>query len=121
MTQDLIPANHLSKGHCVPCEGGVEPLTRKEFEPYLEIIKDWMVAADEKSIERNFKFKDFKEALTFVNKVGEIAEAEGHHPDINLYGWNKVCVTLSTHAIKGLSINDFVVASKIDLIHLPTQ
>ncbi len=121
MKQDLIPASHLSKGHCVPCEGGVDPLTSAEFAPYLEIVKDWVVASDEKSIERNFKFKDFKQALTFVNKIGEIAESEGHHPDINLHGWNKVGVTLSTHAIKGLSINDFVVASKIDLIPAPTQ
>ena len=121
MKQDLIPANHLSKGHCVPCEGGVDPLTRAEFAPYLEIIKEWTVATDEKSITRDFKFKDFKSALEFVNKVGEIAEGEGHHPDINLHGWNKVRVALSTHAIKGLSINDFVVASKIDLIPQPTQ
>lgn len=121
MKQNLIPANHLSKGHCVPCEGGVDPLTPKEFAPYLEIVKDWKVAADEKSVERNFRFKDFKQALAFVNKMGEIAESEGHHPDINLHGWNKVRVTLSTHAIKGLSINDFVVASKIDLILQPTQ
>ncbi len=121
MKQDLIPANHLSKGHCVPCEGGVDPLTRTEFAPYLEIVKDWTVADDEKSLERDYKFKDFKETLAFVNKTGEIAESEGHHPDIYLHGWNKVRVTLSTHAIKGLSINDFVVASKIDLIPLPIQ
>ncbi len=121
MKQDLIPASHLSKGHCVPCEGGVDPLTRTEFAPYLEIVTDWIVAKDEKSIERNFKFKDFKNALAFVNEIGVIAESEGHHPDINLHGWNKVGVTLSTHAIKGLSINDFVVASKIDLILQTTQ
>lgn len=121
MKQDLIPANHLSKGHCMPCEGGVDPLIRGEFAPYLEIVKDWTVATDEKSIERNFKFKDFKQALAFINKVGEIAESESHHPDINLHGWNMVRITLSTHAIKGLSINDFVVASKIDLIPQPTQ
>lgn len=121
MKQDLIPANHLSKGHCVPCEGGVEPLTRVEFTPYLEIVKDWDVSEDEKMVERNFKFKDFKQALLFINKVGEIAESEGHHPDINLHGWNKVKISLSTHAIKGLSINDFVIASKIDLIPASTQ
>lgn len=121
MKQDLIPANHLSKGHCVPCEGGVDPLTHNDFAPYLEIVKEWLVSNDEKTIKRSFKFKDFKQALEFVNKIGEIGETEGHHPDINLHGWNKVEVTLSTHAIKGLSINDFVVASKIDLIPQPTQ
>ncbi len=121
MHDNLPQASHLSKGHCVPCEGGVDPLTRKEFAPYLDIVKDWTVAADEKSIERDFKFKDFKQALSFVNSAGEIAESEGHHPDLFIHGWNKVRVTLSTHAIKGLSINDFVVASKIDLIPQPTQ
>ena len=65
---------------------------------------------------KEFKFKDFKEALNFVNKVGEKAEQENHHPNIYLYGWNKVRITLTTHAIKGLSINDFILASKIDRI-----
>ncbi len=119
MRQDLIPATHLTKGRCAPCEEGVAPLTRKEFAPYLEIVKNWTVASDEKSIHREFIFKNFKFALEFVNKAGAIAEVEGHHPDLNLYGWNKVAITLSTHAIKGLSINDFVVASKIDLIPQP--
>ena len=78
-------------------------------------VKDWMLAEDAKSISKNFKFKDFKEALAFVNKVGDIAESEGHHPDIEL-GWGKVTITLSTHAIGGLSQNDFIVAAKINNI-----
>lgn len=114
---DPVEPSKLSKHHCVPCEGGVDPLTPRQFAPYMEITKDWTVASDNKSISREFKFKDFKEALAFINRVGEIAESEGHHPDINLHGWNKVTIILSTHAIKGLSVNDFVLASKIDLLN----
>ncbi|MBI1863213.1 4a-hydroxytetrahydrobiopterin dehydratase [Candidatus Microgenomates bacterium] len=114
---DPVEPAKLSTHHCVPCEGGVDPLTPAQFAPYMEITKDWKVAVDTKSISREFAFKDFKEALSFVNKVGDIAESEGHHPDINMHSWNKVLITLSTHAIHGLSVNDFVLASKIDLLN----
>ncbi len=106
---------NLSQKRCVPCEGGIDPLTRDQFEVYLEQLPDWTVL-DDKSIERELRFKDFVEAMAWVNKVAEIAEDEGHHPDIYIHGWNKVRITLWTHAIGGLSINDFVVASKIDRI-----
>ena len=107
--------DNLSQKKCEPCEGGVDALTREQFAPYLEQVADWSVI-DDTSIERGFEFKNFAEALRFVNAVGEIAEDEGHHPDILLHGWNKVRITLWTHAIGGLSINDFIVASKIDRI-----
>lgn len=87
-------------------------MTPDEAKPYLDEIKEWKVI-DGKKIRREFKFKDFKEALAFVNKIGEIAEEEGHHPDIEL-GYGRVAVNLSTHAIGGLSTNDFIVAAKID-------
>ena len=103
----------LSDKKCAPCEGGVDPLTREEFSVYLEQVSDWTVV-DDKKIERTFTFKDFAKALDFVNAVGAIAEEEGHHPDIFLFGWNKVKITLFTHAIGGLSINDFIMATKID-------
>jgi 4a-hydroxytetrahydrobiopterin dehydratase len=106
-------ADNLAQKKCEPCEGGVDPLTREQFEPYLEQVSKWTVR-DDKFIEREFQFKDFVEALAWVNKVGEIAEEEGHHPDILIHGWNKVRITLWTHAIDGLSINDFIVASRID-------
>lgn len=105
----------LSEKKCEPCEGGVDPLTRKEFEGYLEQLPDWKVLEDKK-IEKEFQFKDFPQALEFVNKVGAVAEAEGHHPDIFVHDWNKVKISLWTHAIGGLSINDFVVASKVDRV-----
>lgn len=103
----------LTKQKCVPCEGGVEPMKREEFQQYLGQISDWEVVEDKK-LAKKFKFKDFKEALAFVNKVGALAEEENHHPNIFIYGWNKVKITLTTHAIGGLSLNDFILASKID-------
>jgi 4a-hydroxytetrahydrobiopterin dehydratase len=105
----------LSEKKCEPCEGGVDPLTRDQFSVYLEQLPDWQVLADKK-IEKEFQFKDFPQALDFVNKVGAVAEAEGHHPDIFVHDWNKVKISLWTHAIGGLSINDFVVASKVDRV-----
>ncbi len=104
--------NLLNK-KCVPCEGGTPPLTAEEIEKYLPEVSDWEVLEDKK-INREFKFKDFKEAMAFVNKVADLAESEGHHPDICLHSWNKVRLELSTHAIGGLSENDFILAAKIN-------
>ncbi len=106
---------HLKK--CAPCEGGVDPLKPEEFIKYLEMINNWEVV-ENKSIEKNFVMNDFQSALDFINKIGIIAEEEGHHPDILLHGWNKVKIILSTHAIGGLSINDFILASKVDRIEM---
>jgi len=101
---------------CVPCEGGVKPLTADEYGAFLRSeLKEWSVK-EEKVLEKEFKFKNFKQALAFVNKVGVLAQEEGHHPDIYLHDWNKVKLSLSTHAIGGLSENDFILAAKIDLI-----
>ncbi len=102
----------LSQKKCVPCEGGTPPLTREQIEPYLPQVPRWELI-ENKMIRKKFKFKDFKEAMAFVNKVAGLAEEEGHHPDIHV-SWNKVTLELSTHAIKGLSGNDFIVAAKIE-------
>lgn len=120
MHDNLPKPQELHHQKCVPCEGGIDPLTPAQFAQYLETIKGWRVVQNNKALEKEFKFKNFKQALEFVNRVGGLAEGEGHHPDINLYGWNKVRITLSTHAIDGLSINDFVLASKIDRLPSPT-
>ena len=105
---------HLVKGHCVPCEGGVEPMEKEEVSKYLTLLKTpWDVTKDNKLISKDFKFKDFKEAMEFVNKVADIADEQGHHPDIKI-SYNKVIIELTTHAIGGLSINDFIIASKIE-------
>lgn len=105
----------FSQQHCVPCEGGVPPLSTEDAKGILEYIRGWTLADDGKSISREFTLENFKEALAFVNKVGEIAESEGHHPDIFIW-WNKVRLELSTHAIGGLSTNDFILAAKVNTL-----
>lgn len=103
----------LTEQKCMACEGGVTPFNKVEAEVLLKQIPGWEISEDGKSIIKNYKFKNFVEALVFVNKVGELAESEGHHPDIEL-GWGRVKINLSTHAIDGLSQNDFILAAKID-------
>lgn len=107
---------NLLEQKCVPCEGGVDPMTKEDATSMRDFhVKDWEISEEAKQISKKFKFKDFKDALEFVNKVGAIAESEGHHPDIEL-GWGKVNITLTTHAISGLSQNDFIVAAKVNNI-----
>lgn len=107
--------NNLLKQYCRPCEGGMPQLTLKVAKLMMkQISKKWRLTGGGKKIEADFKFKDFAEAMEFVNKVAALAEREGHHPNIFVHGWNKVRLTLSTHAIGGLSNNDFVMAAKIE-------
>lgn len=106
MTENLADKN------CVPCRGGVPPLQGKELEDIHRSVPNWTVT-NEHHIQRAFRFPDFKQALDFVNRVGEIAENQGHHPDI-LLSWGKVEITLWTHKIDGLSESDFIMAAKID-------
>ena len=106
--------NLLSK-KCVPCEGGTEPLTNNQATEYLKEAPGWIISTDNSRIEREFKFKDFKESMAFVNKVADLAESEGHHPDIHVF-YNRVRLELSTHAIGGLSENDFILAAKINQV-----
>lgn len=102
---------NLSQKHCVPCEGGTLPLPANAVAEYSKNASEWKVI-DNKKIVREFKLKDFEAAMEFVNKVAEIAKAEGHHPDIYIF-YNLVRLELSTHAIGGLSENDFIMAAKI--------
>jgi 4a-hydroxytetrahydrobiopterin dehydratase len=102
----------LASKNCVQCRGGVPPLTGKELEALAEQVPQWNVV-DEHHITRSFKFPDFRQALAFVNKVGDLAEQQGHHPDI-LLTWGKVDVTTWTHAINGLTESDFILAAKVD-------
>lgn len=109
----------LSDKKCVPCEGGISPFSLENlFEYQKQVNEDWRVADEGKKIKRDFTFGDFKEAMGFINKVADIAEAEGHHPDISI-SYNRVTISLWTHAIGGLSENDFIMAAKIDSIHAP--
>lgn len=105
----------LAAKSCIACRGDVSPLSRADAEKLRAQTPKWHLSIDATKIERAFKFKNFKEALAFVNKVGEIAEAEGHHPDIT-FGWGYASIALQTHKIKGLHENDFIVAAKIDKI-----
>ena len=103
---------------CVPCEGGVIPFDISEIHKYQKKVDGWNINENKEKIfflEKSFKFKNFLESQKFVNKVGEISEGEGHHPDIR-FGWGYVEISITTHAIKGLSENDFILASKIDKI-----
>ncbi|MDP3900178.1 MAG: 4a-hydroxytetrahydrobiopterin dehydratase [bacterium] len=104
----------LVNKHCVPCEGGVAPLVGVELNNYLNEAKNWSLSEDSKKISRDFVFKNFKQALDFVNKIGAVAETQQHHPDIFLHEYKLVAITLWTHAIGGLSENDFIMAAKID-------
>jgi len=105
----------LTKKHCVACEGGVPPMDEARAHEYLGEALGWNISDDKKSIRRGFEFKDFVGAMAFVNKVADIAESEGHHPDLHIF-YNKVKIELSTHAIGGLSENDFIVAAKINAL-----
>jgi len=104
--------NELVNGKCVPCEGGVPRLTADEIAAYAPQVPEWRVVENH-HIMRKWTYADFASALKAVNAIGAIAEAEGHHPDIR-FGWGYVEVTLFTHAIDGLFLNDFIVAAKID-------
>ena len=106
-------SDDLSNKQCVPCEGGVPSLSRDEAEQLLTQTPNWELSDTATHIRRNYVFPDFKSALVFVNRVGELAETEGHHPDIEL-GWGRVEIMLTTHAVRGLSENDFILAAKID-------
>jgi 4a-hydroxytetrahydrobiopterin dehydratase len=98
---------------CTPCRGGMPPLTAEEAGRFHTQTPDWSLLDDAHRIERKFQFANFREALGFVQKVGELAEAESHHPDIN-FGWGHATVSLRTKKIKGLHENDFIMAAKID-------
>ena len=106
----------LADQKCVPCEGGIPPMNEADEEKYLSETKYWILDRSKvHKLHRNFEFEDFLEAMQFVNKVADLAENEGHHPDFHIY-WNKVNLELYTHAVKGLSLNDFILASKINRI-----
>ena len=106
---------NLAGKKCVPCEGGTPPLEAEKIQEYLKDVEGWEVL-ENKLIKKTFKFKTFREAIDFVNQVANLAEKEGHHPDIHIR-YNRVTFELTTHTIKGLSENDFIIASKIDLLH----
>ena len=105
--------NNLSQKKCGPCSSGTIPFSEKQINTFKPLINPSWTLINNLKLERNYKFPNFIQALAFVNRVGELAEKEGHHPDITL-SWGKVNLELMTHKIKGLSENDFILAAKID-------
>src|SRR5512142_2700853 len=111
---DKTEPTRLDSRECVPCRGGVAPLTRDQYKPLLAQLKAWTVV-DDHHLEQTFQFGNFAEALAFVNRVGTVAEENGHHPDIFL-SWGVVKLTLFTHKINGLTESDFILAAKCDAL-----
>jgi len=106
----------LRKKKCVPCEGGVPPVPLDRAREILKGLPEWKLSDDGIRIRREWKVKDFMAGMDFFRRVAELAEDEGHHPDLHLVGYRNVAIELWTHAIGGLSENDFITAAKIDLL-----
>lgn len=106
----------LSAKKCIPCQGGIDPMTEVEAQRFLESeTPEWELLESARILHRQFTFRNFADALAFTNKVGAVAEEEGHHPDIGL-GWGYCDIRIQTHKINGLHENDFILAAKIDTI-----
>jgi len=113
MAEDTSP---LLKRKCQACSGDTPPLSKEKIQAYLTQLSGWELSKEGKELIKNFKLKNFQAVLDFVNKIGAIAEEEDHHPNLYIYEYKKLRVELSTHAIGGLSENDFILAAKIDAI-----
>jgi 4a-hydroxytetrahydrobiopterin dehydratase len=112
-------ACELTRKRCLPCEGGVPKLPAARVQELIAGLPGWTLVGDGKAIRREWRVKDFVTALDFFNRIGQIAEKEDHHPDLHLSGYRNVAIEMSTHAIGGLSENDFILAAKID--ELPVE
>ncbi|CAE7464483.1 unnamed protein product [Symbiodinium sp. CCMP2456] len=113
---DIQTTDQLTQKKCKPCEGGVAPCTLDEATNQLAKLDGWYLTHDGKRIRKDWTVKHFMAGLTFFNKVAEIAEEDGHHPDLHIEGYRNVSIELWTHAIGGLSENDFILAAKIDQV-----
>lgn len=109
-----MTADELCERKCQPCEGGVEPYSREEAETQTERLDGWVLSPDAKRIRKSWTMQDFAAGMKFLNDVAAIAEDEGHHPDLYLQGYRDVTVELTTHAIDGLSENDFIIAARLE-------
>ncbi len=115
---DILTSEQLTRKKCVPCEGGVPKLTPEEANGFLKNVSGWTLTADGQRIRKEWRVKNFLAGMSFFQKVAEIAEDEGHHPDLHLVGYRNVAIEIWTHAIGGLSENDFILAAKIDALAL---
>lgn len=111
-----VAMNSLAEKKCIPCSGGVSALKSKEIQGFVAQLESGWKVVNEHHLEKEYCFKNFREALAFTNALGEVAEEEGHHPDLYL-AWGKVKVTLWTHKIDGLTESDFIFAAKCDLAY----
>jgi 4a-hydroxytetrahydrobiopterin dehydratase len=116
-----LTTEELTRKKCSPCEGGVPPVSVAEAKAMLTDLEGWTLAHDGKLISRRWVAKNFMTAIGFFNKVAELAEEEGHHPDLHLEGYRNVTINLTTHAIGGLSENDFILAAKINQIPIAVK
>jgi 4a-hydroxytetrahydrobiopterin dehydratase len=114
-----VTATELTHKHCQACEGGVPALNAEQVREHLQAVSQWRPGDDGRRIRREWRVKDFLTALDFFARVGQVAEAEDHHPDLHLTGYRNVAIELSTHAVGGLTENDFILAAKID--QLPVE
>jgi 4a-hydroxytetrahydrobiopterin dehydratase len=113
--------SELIKKKCLPCEGGVEPIPRDEAREQLKQLSGWQLTHDGKRIRKDWKTENFMAGIEFLNRCAEVAEADGHHPDLHIEGYRNVWIELWTHAIGGLSENDFILAAKIDQLPIQTK
>ncbi len=104
---------------CKPCEGGVEPISIEDAKNHVSDLDQWTLSGNGSSISKQFLMKNFISAIELINRIAAVSELENHHPDIHLTGYRNLQIDLSTHAISGLSENDFILASKID--HMPKE
>ncbi len=110
----IVPASELISKKCLPCEGGIDACTLEHSRNQLQLLPNWHLSEDGKWIHRKLVFKNFVQVVSCINKIADLAEAEAHHPDLHLTGYRNLEIAISTHAIDGLSENDFILASKID-------
>jgi 4a-hydroxytetrahydrobiopterin dehydratase len=113
--------DQLTNKKCVPCEGGVPKYTLEEAKEQLQNLRGWRLVRDGQRVRKEWVVKNFMTAIDFFNRVAQLAESEGHHPDLHLEGYRNVAIELWTHAIGGLSENDFIVAAKIDELPPPAS
>ena len=113
---EAMSCDQLTQKNCLPCEGGVEPYTREQAIAQLEKLEGWELTPDGQRIRKDWTTKNFMAGIDFFNKVAEVADEDGHHPDLHIAGYRNVSVELWTHAIGGLSENDFILAAKIDQV-----
>ena len=109
----MVPVSELAKRKCIPCRGGVPPLQGKKIKELLDQLGNGWKVIEDHHLEKEYRFEDFRRALDYTVRVGELAEAQGHHPDISL-AWGRVRLTIWTHKIDGLSESDFILAAKAD-------